>query len=185
MQGAVYPGSFDPITNGHCDIIRRIQPIFGKITILVAQSSRKNYLFSIEERMQLAREALKDIPGVTVAAHEGLTVDYLRKTGAKVIVRGLRAVSDFEYELIMGNMNKKLAPDIETMIVFASPEYHYVSSNTIKEVALHNGSLKGLVPEVVSKALKQKFPVSKAGKNVREKIQTDKVRKSKSSKRSV
>src|SRR3954464_358879 len=108
MTGAVYPGSFDPITNGHIDIIRRIQPIFGEITLLIAKSSKKTALFSVDERIELARKALKGIPGVTVEAHEGLTVSYLKKAGIRVIVRGLRAVSDYEYELVMANMNKKL-----------------------------------------------------------------------------
>ena len=121
MAGAVYPGSFDPITNGHCDIIRRIQPILGEITLLVARSPKKNGLFTVEERIALAEEALKSIPGVKVAAYDGLTVNYLKKSGVRVIVRGLRAVSDFEYELVMANMNKKLASNIETMLVFASP----------------------------------------------------------------
>lgn len=158
MPGAVYPGSFDPITNGHIDIIRRIQPILGEITLLIAKSSKKTALFSVEERIELARKALKGIPGVTVEAHDGLTVDYLKKAGARVIVRGLRAVSDYEYELVMANMNKKLAPNVETMIVFASPEYYYVSSNTVKEVAMHGGSVKDLVPNSVLKALREKFP---------------------------
>lgn len=157
MSVAVYPGSFDPITLGHLDIIRRIQPILGKMTVLISQHSAKKYLFSIEERVALAREALRDIPGVKVAVHDGLTVDYVRETGAKVIVRGLRAVSDFEYELVMANMNKKLAPNIETMIVFASSEFYYVSSNTVKEVAMNGGRVRDLVPPGVEKALKAKF----------------------------
>lgn len=157
MAGAVYPGSFDPITNGHCDIIRRIQPILGEVTLLIARSPKKTGLFTVEERIALAQEALKGIPGVSVAAHDGLTVDYLKKSGAKVIVRGLRAVSDFEYELVMANMNKKLSPDVETMLVFASPEFYYVSSNTVKEVAMHGGDVKDLVPPGVAKALAAKF----------------------------
>lgn len=157
MPAAVYPGSFDPITNGHCDIIRRIQPILGEITLLLAKSPKKNPLFTVEERIALAEEALKGTPGVKVAAHDGLTVDYLKQTGASVIVRGLRAVSDFEYELVMANMNKKLSPGVETMLVFASPEFYYVSSNTVKEVAMHGGSVKDLVPAGVAKALEAKF----------------------------
>lgn len=157
MPVAVYPGSFDPITLGHLDIIRRIQPILGEMTVLISQHSAKKYLFSIDERMDLAREALKGIPGVKVDWHEGLTVDYVREKGARVIVRGLRAVTDFEYELVMANMNKKLAPQIETMIVFASPEFYYVSSNTVKEVAMNGGVVKDLVPTVVNRALKAKF----------------------------
>ncbi len=157
MSLAVYPGSFDPITMGHLDIIRRIQPILGEMTVLVARHSAKNYLFSIEERIELVRECLKDIPNVKVEAHEGLTIDYVREKKGHVIVRGLRAVADFEYELVMANMNKKLAPEIETMIVFASPEFYYVSSNTIKEVAMNGGSVRDLVPTVVEQALQKKY----------------------------
>jgi pantetheine-phosphate adenylyltransferase len=157
MANAVYPGSFDPITLGHLDIIRRIQAILGEVTVLVSHHSAKKYLFDSDERVALAREALKDIPGVTVDVYEGLTVDYVRDAGARVIVRGLRAVSDYEYELVMANMNRKLAPGIETMIVFASPEFYYISSNTVKEVAMNGGEIKDLVPPIVHKALKAKF----------------------------
>lgn len=157
MALAIYPGSFDPITSGHLDIIRRIQPILGEITLLISRHSAKKYLFTVEERKALAEKALKGIPGVNVAVHEGLTVDYMKEVGARVIVRGLRAVSDYEYELVMANMNKKLAPATETMIVFASPEYYYVSSNTVKEVAMNGGTVKDLVPPLVEKALKEKF----------------------------
>jgi pantetheine-phosphate adenylyltransferase len=156
-MAAVYPGSFDPITNGHCDIIRRIQLILGPITVLISNSTQKKYLFTAEERKSLAEAALKGIPQVTVDVYDGLTVNYLHETKSKVIVRGLRAVTDFEYELVMANMNKKLAPDIETMIVFASPEYYYISSNTVKEVAYLGGPVKDLVPPVVEQALKMKF----------------------------
>jgi pantetheine-phosphate adenylyltransferase len=154
---AVYPGSFDPITLGHRDIIQRMLPSFDKVIMLVSENRKKVGLFTPEERVQLAREALKDLPGVEVDVHAGLTVDYVKKQGAGVILRGLRAVTDFEYELVMANMNKKLAPDIETMIVFASPEFYYVSSNTVKEVALHGGKVKDLVPANVEAALIRKF----------------------------
>lgn len=157
MAHAVYPGSFDPLTLGHIDIIRRIQPILGEITLLISSNPSKKSLFTPEERKLLAEEALGDLKGVTVAVHEGLTVDYLKDAGARVIVRGLRAVSDYEYELVMANMNKKLSPNVETMIVFASPEFYYVSSNTVKEVAMNGGSVKDLVPPNVAKALTTKF----------------------------
>ncbi len=161
MPVAVYPGSFDPITNGHVDIIRRIQPILGEITILIAQHPTKKYLFTAEERKALVETSLKGVPGISVAIHQGLTVDYMREVGARVIVRGLRAVTDFEYELVMANMNKKLAPTIETMIVFASPEFYYVASSTVKEVAMHGGSVKGLVPPHVAQAMKDRFAEQK------------------------
>lgn len=168
---AVYPGSFDPITMGHIDILKRLSPSFDTIIVLISSNRSKNALFTPEERAGLAQDALidaglvengvKSVPGsgstVTVAIHKGLTVDYVRKAGAGVILRGLRAVTDFEYELVMANMNKKLAPDIETMIVFASPEFYYVSSNTVKEVAIHGGAVTGLVPKNVEAALLSKF----------------------------
>jgi pantetheine-phosphate adenylyltransferase len=157
MPTAVYPGSFDPITLGHVDIIRRIQPILGEITVLISQHPTKQGLFTVEERKKLCEASLKSIPGVKVAVHQGLTVDYMREAGARVIIRGLRAVTDFEYELVMANMNKKLAPGIETMIVFASPEFYYVASSTVKEVAMHGGLVPGLVPPIVEKAMKEKF----------------------------
>ena len=154
---AVYPGSFDPITLGHRDILTRLAPSFDRVVLLISSNRKKDGLFTPEERADMAREALKDIPGVEVAIHDGLTVDYVKKIGAGVILRGLRAVTDFEYELVMANMNKKLAPQIETMIVFASPEFYYVSSKTVKEVALHGGKVSDLVPAVVEKALLKKF----------------------------
>lgn len=155
---AIYPGSFDPITMGHVDIIRRLQPILGEIVVLVSKSSKKQALFDVEERRQMAEEAVRGLPGVTVDVHDGLTVDYAKSVGAGVIMRGLRAVTDFEYEMVMANMNKKLSPEIETMIVFASLEFYYVSSSTVKEVATHGGSVKGLVLPHVEEALRRKFP---------------------------
>lgn len=172
MAVAVYPGSFDPITLGHVDIIRRLQPILGEVTVLIAKNSQKKSLFTVEERKQLAEKALKSIPGVSVDVHEGLTVDYLKSRGARVIVRGLRAVSDYEYELVMANMNKKLAPGVETMIVFASPEFYYVSSNTVKEVAMNGGSVRDLVPRNVETALKEKFKTHLVDLRVRQKKQS-------------
>ncbi len=154
---AVYPGSFDPITLGHRDILSRMAPSFDRVVLLISWNRNKSGLFTPEERADLAREALKDIPGVEVDIHVGLTIDYCKKIGAGVILRGLRAVTDFEYELVMANMNKKLAPEIETMIVFASPEFYYVSSNTVKEVAHHGGKVSDLVPVGVEKALIAKF----------------------------
>ncbi len=154
---AVYPGSFDPITNGHVDILSRMAPSFERVVVLISRNRSKKSLFSPEERAQLAREALRHVPGVEVDTHEGLTVDYMKKIGAGVILRGLRAVTDFEYELVMANMNKKLAPEIETMIVFASPEFYYVSSNTVKEVVSNGGRVTDLVGEHVAKALATKF----------------------------
>lgn len=154
---AVYPGSFDPITVGHIDIMRRISPLYDQVIVLVAQSSSKSSMFSAEERKHLIEKSLPDLTNVTVDIFEGLTVDYMRKAQATVVVRGLRAVVDFEYEMTMASMNKKLAPDVETMLVFARPEYYYISSRGIKEIAANRGSLEGLVPAHVESALKKKM----------------------------
>ncbi|MCB0367084.1 MAG: pantetheine-phosphate adenylyltransferase [Bdellovibrionaceae bacterium] len=157
MVRAVYPGSFDPITYGHLDIIKRIQPLFSEVVVLVAQSEQKSYMFAAEERAELIRQCLSGTSGVKVEVFSGLTVDYAKRSGAQVIVRGLRAVSDYEYELAMANMNRKLAPEIETMIVFTRPEYNYVSSRMVKEVAVNGGSLQDLVPGQVADALKKRI----------------------------
>lgn len=154
---AVYPGSFDPITNGHIDIIQRISKIFPEVIILVAHSQQKQSFCTLEEKMSLIRNSLQHLKNVKVDAFSGLTVDYMKSQNAQVIVRGLRAVVDFEYEMTMANMNKKLSPEIETMLVFATPEYYYISSRGVKEVASNGGSLEGLVPDVVSQFLKSKF----------------------------
>lgn len=154
---AVYPGSFDPITMGHVDIIERLSKAFEKVIVLVADSSQKQGLFSAQERKKLIQETLKKLKNVEVDISSGLTVDYVRKVKAHVIVRGLRAISDFEYEMTMANMNRKLAPEIETLMVFAAPEYYYISSRGVKEVAMNGGALEGLVSDHVGKAMKKKM----------------------------
>lgn len=159
---AVYPGSFDPITVGHIDIITRMSKIFDEIIVLVAQSSQKNSLFTAQERKALIEETFKDLPTVKVDIHEGLTVDYVRKVNASTIIRGLRVVVDFEYEMTMASMNRQIAPEIETMLVFASPEYYYISSRAVKEVAQFNGPLDGLVPDHVKKPLLDKIAKKKS-----------------------
>lgn len=158
---AVYPGSFDPITMGHVDIIKRLSQIFSQTIILVAQSSQKDSLFSAEERKALIEKALPNIENIKVDIFNGLTVDYMKKHNAHVIVRGLRAVVDFEYEMTMANMNKKLAPEVETMLVFASPEYYYISSRGVKEVAMNGGSLAGLVPTEIITDFNKKIQTRK------------------------
>lgn len=160
---AVYPGSFDPITWGHIDIIKRISKLYDEVIVLVANSNEKTSLFTVQERMQLVQKELAKIKNVKVDSFSGLTVDYVRQVKAQVIVRGLRAVVDFEHELSMGNINKKLAPDIETVLVFANPEYYFVSSRMVKEVAKNKGPLKSLVSENVDKALQKKMNSKKAG----------------------
>lgn len=157
MTKAIYPGSFDPITLGHLDIIRRIQPLFSEIVVVVANSQRKQYLFSLEEREQLIRDNLGALDNVRIDKCDGLIVDYAEAVGARVIVRGLRAISDFEYEFAMGTMNKKLNSGIETMIVFTRPEYSFVASHMVKEVAHHGGDLTNLVPANVISALSGKI----------------------------
>lgn len=158
----VYPGSFDPITLGHIDIINRIAKIFDEVIVLISHSAEKQSLFTIEERIDLAQKALKHLKNVKVDHHQGLTVDYVKKAKAKVIVRGLRAVVDFEYELAMGNVNRKMAPEIETLLVYASPEYYFISSRMVKDVAKNGGDLKVFVPEHVIQLLKNKYKKSKA-----------------------
>lgn len=150
---AVYPGSFDPITLGHVDIIRRISKLYDEVVVLIAHSAEKSSLFDLKERTELVKKSLSEFKNVKVDSHVGLTVDYVRKCGAKVIVRGLRAVVDFEYEASMGNINKNLDPEIETVLVFSSPEYYFISSRMVKEVAKNKGEVSGFVPVPVVEAL--------------------------------
>src|ERR1700722_10113946 len=154
---AVYPGSFDPPTLGHIDIVERAVKIFGGLTVLVAESSRKNALFSARERKELIEASVKHIKNVNVDITEGLTVDYVRKQKGQVIIRGLRAVSDFEYELQMATMNRKLHPEIETLIIMTGESFYYIASNTVKEVAIHGGDISQLVPAPVVAAVKKKL----------------------------
>lgn len=155
---AVYPGSFDPITMGHVDIIERISKVFDRVVVLVANSSQKNSLFTAEERKSLIEQTMNGrFSNLSVDIFEGLTVDYVRKNNAQVIVRGLRAVVDFEYEMTMASINQKVAPEIETMLVFARPEYYYISSRGVKELAMNGGPLKDLVPPTVIEPLLRKL----------------------------
>ena len=154
---AVYPGSFDPIHQGHVDIIERMAPVFDRVIILIAQSSQKQSLFSVEERKKMIEQTLQHVKNVEVDTFAGLTVDYMKQKNAQIIVRGLRAVVDFEYEMTMASMNKKLAPQIETMLVFSKPEFYYISSRGVQEVAINGGNLDGLVPEDVARLLNLKI----------------------------
>lgn len=157
MIHAVYPGSFDPITYGHIDIIQRGTPIFNEITVAVLINPAKKSLFSLEERMSLITEATKHIPNVRVESFDGLLVDYMSHNKANVIIKGLRAVSDFEYELQMASINRKLNKDIETFFMMTSNNYSFLSSSIVKDVAQHDGDVSDLVPPVVVKALKEKY----------------------------
>lgn len=154
---AVYPGSFDPITNGHIDIAERASRVFDKLIVAVAKNPRKKPLFSIEERLQMIREALSHNKKITVESFDGLLVDFLKEKGVDVVIRGLRAVSDFDYEFQMDSLNRKLNPNIETFFMMTSESYFYISSQIVKEIASFGGSVKGLVPENVMKMLENKF----------------------------
>ena len=155
---AVYPGSFDPITNGHVNLIERALELFDKLVVAVAHNPNKSALFSVEERLEMIRAALKNDPRVAVASFEGLLVDFVAKQGARVIVRGLRALSDFEYEFQMTLMNRKLNRKVDTIFLMTGYKWFYTSSRIIKEAASLGGSVRGLVPEIVHQRLKEKFP---------------------------
>lgn len=157
MKTAVYPGSFDPITNGHIDLIERALCIFDRLIVAVAQQRSKSPLFTMEERVEMARETTKKYDRVIVDQITGLTVDYVRRQGASIIVRGLRAISDFEFELQMALMNRKLDNTIETVFLMPSIQYSYIRSSLVKEVASVGGCLDGLVPELVIRRLREKF----------------------------
>ena len=155
---AVYPGSFDPITNGHINIIERTLHIFDKLVVAVAINAAKTPLFTVEERVEMIKEVVKDNPNVIVDSFEGLLVDYVAVKDIHVIIRGLRAMSDFEYEFQMTFMNRKLNRHIETIFMMTGLKWFYVNSRIIKEVAVAGGSVKGLVHDVVCEKLKEKFP---------------------------
>jgi pantetheine-phosphate adenylyltransferase len=153
---AVYPGSFDPLTNGHVDIILRGARLFDRIIVAILRNAEKNPLFSPEERISMALDVFREHPNVEVESFEGLLVDYAELRRASVIVRGLRAVSDFEFELQMALMNRRLGPDIETVFMMPAEQYTYVSSRLIKEVFALGGPVAGLVPEMVEERLREK-----------------------------
>ncbi len=154
---AIYPGTFDPITNGHIDVIQRTLKIFDDVIIAVAPSYKKEPLFSTEERVRLIKESVKEIGRVEVEVFDVLLIDYAKSRGAIALVRGLRAVSDFEYELQMALMNRRMDANIETVFMMPSEENTFLSSTMVKEVASLGGLVRGLVPEHVEKALVKKF----------------------------
>lgn len=153
---AVYPGSFDPVTNGHMDIIRRSARTFDKVYVAVLVNSSKKPMFSTEQRMEWIRKATEGLDNVEADTFSGLLVDYMKDKGARFIIKGLRAVSDFEYEFQMALMNHKLSKDIETLFMMTSAKYQYLSSSIVKEIARHGASLDGLVPDILSDEILQK-----------------------------
>lgn len=155
---AVYPGSFDPISNGHLDIIKRSSQIFDKLIVgVLINPDKKNALFQIDERVNLIEKVTKDIPNVEVRSFKGLLVDFMRDINANVIIKGLRAVSDFEYEIQMAQMNNKLDNNIETLFMATDNNYSFLSSSSIKQVAMYGGNIKGLVPDEIIEDIINKF----------------------------
>ncbi|MCA1059282.1 pantetheine-phosphate adenylyltransferase [Rossellomorea aquimaris] len=154
---AVCPGSFDPVTYGHLDIIRRGAKVFDQIHVVVLNNSSKKPLFSVEERIELIREVTRDIPNVVVDSFQGLLVDYAKNVHAKAIIRGLRAVSDFEYEMQITSMNRVLDDEIETFFIMTNNQYSFLSSSIVKEVAKYGGDISELVPKRVEESLKKKY----------------------------
>ena len=153
---AIYPGSFDPVTNGHLDLIERGRNIFAQLTVAVLRNAEKQPLFGISERVEMLREVTREWPNVEVDVFEGLLVDYARRRQAGVILRGIRAVSDYEYELQMALMNRKLEPRLETVFMMPALKYSFLSARLVREIALHGGPLDGLVPPVVEQRLRAK-----------------------------
>jgi len=154
---AIYPGSFDPITNGHLDLIVRGSRIVERLVVAVLKNRFKTALFSVEERVEIVREVVKPYPNVEVGSFDGLLVDYAAERGANLILRGIRAISDYEYELQMALMNRRLRPEMETAFLMAGEAYSFLSSNLVKEVVSLGGDVAGLVPHVVESRLKAKF----------------------------
>jgi pantetheine-phosphate adenylyltransferase len=157
---AIYPGTFDPITNGHLDLVKRAIRIFDEVIISVAPSQKKQPLFTVQERLVLIKAAIKGFRKTKVEAFNDLLVEYVRKKKGDAILKGLRAISDFEYEFQMAHMNRRLSTDVETVFVMPSEEYSFLTSSIVKEIAFFGGSVKGLVPEEVEVALREKFRIA-------------------------
>lgn len=157
MRIAVYPGSFDPITNGHLNIIERATNIFDKIIIGVADNSKKSTLFSAPERIDMIKEVTKNLEKVKIQSFSGLLIDFMKSNKASIIIRGMRAISDFEHESQLALMNKRLAPEIETIFMVTCSKYSYLDSSIVKEIASLNGCINQLVPEIVEKKLREKL----------------------------
>lgn len=156
VQGVIFPGSFDPVTKGHVDVIERLRRIFERVIVVVADSPRKKYAYSKDERVKLMRTALSELSDVEVVSSSELTIDIAKKYGVRIIARSVRTVGDWEYEYAMAFANKKLAPDIETFFIMADPELGFISSSLVREVAQYGGDLKEFVPASVIRSLKKK-----------------------------
>ncbi|GAB4220373.1 MAG: pantetheine-phosphate adenylyltransferase [Spirochaetes bacterium] len=157
MQIGIYPGSFDPLTCGHLDIIKRATQLFDKLIVAIARNSEKFPLFAVEERLAMLQECCRDISKVEITSFDGLLAEYCKKNNINFIVRGLRAIVDFEYEYAIALMNKELAPSVETIFLMSKSEFSFVSSKMVKEVASYGGDISRLVPQFVSSKLKEKF----------------------------
>ena len=157
MVRAIYPGSFDPVTFGHLDVIRRASELFDEVIVGVLHNSQKSPLFSVEERVNILKEVTADIPNVKIMSFSGLLVDFARHTDSTLVVRGLRAISDFDYELQMAQTNRVLAKDVDTMFLTTSLEYAYLSSTTVKEAAYFGADISKFAPEYVVEKVREKF----------------------------
>lgn len=164
MKKAVYSGTFDPVTYGHISVLKKAANIFDEIVVAVARDNYKNTLFSFDERVELLQKCIKDLPNVKVEGFEGLLVNYAAQIGAQAIIRGLRMVSDFDYEMQMASFNKALEQNIETVFFAASNDYSYLSSSMIRNIASLNGDVSAFVPEAVNEALIQKYSGGGKGK---------------------
>jgi len=157
MPNVVYPGSFDPISHGHIDLVERGLKVFSELTVAVAHNEGKNPLFTMEERVEMVREVLRDVPNVKIDSYDGMTVDYVRSAGASMILRGIRTISDFEYEFQMALTNRHFADDVEMVFMMTSSKYSYLSSHFIKEIAALGGDVSAFVPPFVEERLKEKL----------------------------
>ena len=157
MKKAIYPGSFDPVTYGHLDIIKRAAQIFDEITVSVLDNKAKHPLFSTDERVRILEEVTKDISNVKVASYDGLLIDYAKKSGANVVIRGLRAITDFDFELQLAQTNRKLYDTVDTVFLTTSLDYAYLSSSTVKEVASFGGDISKFVPKFVEEKVYEKY----------------------------
>ncbi len=157
MKTAIYPGSFDPVTKGHLDVLKRAADIFEKVIVVVSVNMNKKSFIPVEDRIQLIKESCRNIANVEVESFDGLTIEYAKKKHANVIIRGLRAVSDFEYEMQLSQANSALCSDIHTVFLITKPKYNFISSGTVKEIALMNGDISKFVPEPVKNYLEEKY----------------------------